>query len=37
MVGKGFDGRSGRDLSEIDSILDWAWNTVSPEGLPHGR
>jgi hypothetical protein len=37
MVGKGFDGRSGRDLSEIDSILQWAWDTVKPEGLPHAR
>jgi hypothetical protein len=35
MVGKGFDGRSGRDLSEIDRILEWAWQTVGPEGLPH--
>ena len=37
MFGKGFDGRSGRDLSEIVSILQWAWDTVEPEELPHGR
>jgi hypothetical protein len=33
MVGRGFDGRSGRDLSEVDSILEWAWQQVEPEGL----
>ena len=37
MRGKGFDGRHGRDLSEVDSILEWAWATVQPEGLRHGR
>jgi hypothetical protein len=37
MAGRGFDGRSGRDLSEIDSILAWAWAQVEPEGLPHVR
>jgi hypothetical protein len=37
MRGRGFDGRSGRDLSEIDSILTWAWQTVEPEELPHAR
>ena len=37
MGGKGFDGRHGRDLSEIDAILQWAWDTVQPEGLPHAR
>jgi hypothetical protein len=34
MLGKGFDGRSGRDLSEVDRILEWAWQTVEPKGLP---
>jgi hypothetical protein len=34
MLGKGFDGRDGRDLTEIDRILEWAWATVRPEGLP---
>jgi hypothetical protein len=37
MAGRGFDGRSGRDLSEIDSILAWSWAQVEPEGLPHVR
>jgi hypothetical protein len=34
MQGKGFDGRRGRDLGEVDRILAWAWQTVEPEGLP---
>ncbi len=33
MQGKGFDGRGGRDLSEVDKILEWAWQTVKPEEL----
>jgi hypothetical protein len=37
MLGRGFDGRGGRNLSEIDSILAWAWQTVEPEELPHVR
>jgi hypothetical protein len=37
MRGRGFDGRTGRDLSEVDSILEWAWTTVQPEGLHDGR
>jgi hypothetical protein len=37
MLGRGFDGRGGRDLSEIDSILAWAWQTVEPEELPYVR
>jgi hypothetical protein len=37
MRGRGFDGRQGRDLSEIDSILAWSWAQVEPEGLPHVR
>ena len=31
MIGKGFDGRNGRDLSEVDRILEWAWQQVEPE------
>jgi hypothetical protein len=26
-----------RGLAEIDRILEWAWTTVQPEGLPDGR
>jgi hypothetical protein len=37
MLGRGFDGRGGRDLGEIDSILQWAWQTVEPEELPYAR
>ena len=37
MLGRGFDGRHGRDLDEVDKILEWAWQTVEPEGLPHVR
>jgi hypothetical protein len=37
MLGKGFDGRNGRDLSEIDRILEWAWTTVQPEDLSDVR
>ncbi len=33
MLGKGFDGRDGRDLGEVDRILEWAWQTVAPEEL----
>jgi hypothetical protein len=33
MLGRGFDGRDGRDLAEVDSILAWAWRTAEPEGL----
>ena len=36
MVGKGLTA-TGRDLTEIDRILEWAWQTVGPEGLPDGR
>jgi hypothetical protein len=34
MFGRGFDGRGGRDLGEIDSILEWAWQQVKPAELP---
>jgi hypothetical protein len=34
MQGKGFDGRGGRGLGEVDKILEWAWRTVQPERLP---
>ncbi len=37
MLDRGFDGRSGRDLGEVVSILEWAWQQVEPEGLPDDR
>ena len=30
-------GKGDRPTPKIDAILEWAWQTVGPEGLPHGR
>ena len=34
---KGVMAGKGMELSEVDSILEWAWQKVGPEGLPHVR
>ena len=37
MVGKGFEADQAATSPKSIAILEWAWQTVGPEGLPHGR